>query len=284
MLLNEINPLGVHQGREFWEVTYETTDGREMSRILPSESEEKVRKFVEKFLGRVISVEKVDKPKMKAADALAMGKMPKIPPRDGEKIKASVYFDMLRKQKEAGGRLDESVTFSVAKIKKHEGRDMYDTTEFAKEAHIECRDCDGKGKYENGHECHYCKGSGKERTWEYDYEHLNVSNDNAAVIVKMLGVVRGDEWSGAWKHEELPAIKRKLIKLKNGDTSGWTEGPSDEQGPTRAFRDENGMSRIGRGPRMISGGRSQAQIDRYVDALMDIVDFAQKHGAAVCWS
>ena len=77
---------------------------------------------------------------------------------------------------------------------------------------------------------------------------------------------------------------RKLILLKNTGVKDYVKPTSTNQGPMRKFKDENGLTAIGRGPTMVDIGRSESQVNRYVDHLIKIVKFAQDHKCGVSWS
>jgi GH24 family phage-related lysozyme (muramidase) len=51
----------------------------------------------------------------------------------------------------------------------------------------------------------------------------------------------------------------------------------------RAYKDDNGQSRIGKGATMHDIGRSHAQVERYIDSLLSLMDFAQKNDCDVVW-
>lgn len=178
----------------------------------------------------------------------------------------------------------ESVTFHAAIIQDDGKRKMYDTAHFQKAEQQECWVCDGTGKdpYHSG-ECGMCDGKKEVTKYVTPYKSLNVSNSNAQEILNMLDQEMDDEWCGAWEEKELPVIRRKLIAIKNKDSSKYVIPSSDTQGKARAVKDENGQSRISRGPRVIDGGVSSSQINHYVDTLLALIDFAQKNKAVVTW-
>ena len=152
----------------------------------------------------------------------------------------------------------------------------------------QCWACDGSGKetYSNGtFDCGMCNGSGEIEEWVHAGSELNVANSNAAAIVNMLGgPSEGDDWCGVWTKEDLPKIRRQLILLKNKGSAQHVEEPYEAPRKMGVSKDENGLDRIApQGPRMVYGGRSQEQIDRYIDRLLAIIDFAQKNDAVVSW-
>lgn len=185
-------------------------------------------------------------------------------------------------------RLDESITFSVARLKDEGGRKIYDTAEFQKEVEAECWVCDGKGKdphhTKHGHdvECEMCKGSGKVKEYKTEFGELNVANSNAFEILSMLGVEQ--DYAGAIEKKDLANIRRRLIMIKNKGVEDHTSDTEVSQGKPRATKDDNGISRISRGPTVHNIGRTNDQVMRYIDKLLNIIDFAQKNDAIVVWN
>jgi len=184
--------------------------------------------------------------------------------------------------------LKESVTFGVARLENRDGQKVY-SDPFVKKEMEKCwvckgtgqetyggyEDADGKHHPESKHTCGMCHGKGENEEWRTSYNELNVANGNAMEIQRMLGI--DPDYSGAIKHDDLPAFRRHLIKLKNSDISGHTQEPNTEVGKMRAYKDDSGQSRIGKGATMHDAGRSHAQVERYIDSLLSLMDFAQKN-------
>jgi hypothetical protein len=191
--------------------------------------------------------------------------------------------------------LNESVTFGVATLKSIGGKQYY-TDPFSKEIESECFVCDGSGKESHrayrddegkehpaqSWECGMCKGAGKVKDFKSDAPELNVANGNAMEIQRMLGL--DPDYSGAIKNADIPAFRRQLIKIKNGDMSSHVVEPKKEVGKMKAYTDDKGQSRIGRGATMHDMGRSHSQVERYIDSLLSIMDFAQKNNLDVTWA
>lgn len=186
--------------------------------------------------------------------------------------------------------LIESVTFGISKLEPYDGdhpdfkgKMMYNDS-FAKEVDAQCWVCDGSGKDKwDNTRCDYCHGSGKIKDYKRPFEELNVSNSNAYAILDMIGLP-SDEAVGAIAGDDLAKVRRKLIKLKNQDLGGYTDEPSDTRGQARAVRGDDGLTHIKTGPRMIYGGRSTDQVMRYIDSLLELIDFAQKNDGVLTWS
>jgi len=191
--------------------------------------------------------------------------------------------------------LNESITFGAEKLETKDGHTYY-TDPFSKQVDDECWVCDGTGSEtyrgytdDNGvehpeqkHECGMCKGKGTYPTYKTDAPEMNVSNINAMEIQRMLGLEA--DYSGAISHADIPVFKRRLIKLKNGDISAHVQEPEKHVGKMKAYKDDNGQSAIGRGPTMIDFGRPHSQVMRYIDSLLEIMDFAQKNNLDVTWA
>jgi hypothetical protein len=177
--------------------------------------------------------------------------------------------------------LIEGVEFGVARLN---DQGAWSSNEFGKYEMAPCWVCDGTGKDSyDGTDCRYCLGVGKSKEWVSNSPTLQVSNANAGAIASMLGLDNSD-YSGIIPNEQLPAIMKKLIMLKNQDTKHHTQDPTVNRGNMRQTTDtETGLTSIGRGPTIHDMGRSQGQVDRYVDTLMDMVKFAQQHDAGISW-
>lgn len=187
--------------------------------------------------------------------------------------------------------LKESVTFSPVKLKKFDdGREYWTSDDFETEDPNgeACWVCDGTGvdprsSADRQVACDYCNGKKILPSIIKNYTELNVANANAAAIADMLGYPE-DTYGGIIPLEKLPEIRRKLIKLKNGDISNLTQEPTMDQGGMRRYTNDNGMTAIGRGPKMYDFGRSHSQVTHYIDTLLTLIDFCQKNGAALGWA
>jgi hypothetical protein len=97
----------------------------------------------------------------------------------------------------------------------------------------------------------------------------------------MLGIP--PDYSGAIEGDDLVKVRRRLIQLKNQDLTKHTVEPAVNRGTARATKDDDGQDRISKGPTIHDAGRSYAQVERYIDRLLDLIDFAQKNGGVVSW-
>lgn len=181
--------------------------------------------------------------------------------------------------------LTESMTFDPIVFDKENN---YYHNPFGEKKEVDCWVCNGTGKDSYGKDewdCDMCGGKGKREEWVSDAPELNVSNSNGMAILDMLGVEKPD-YSGRIKNNELPAIMRRLITLKNTGSDQYTEPGRITGNTMQKYKDpQTGLDRIGRqGPMMYHHGRNQGQVDRYIDELLKIIKFAQEHGADLGWS
>jgi hypothetical protein len=177
--------------------------------------------------------------------------------------------------------LNEGMTFNPVVEKEFSTGEKYWTgSDWERKMTINCRDCDGTGK-DRTQLCVYCGGTGKEEDTVSDAPELQVSNANGEIIQQMLGL--DPDYSGVIHNVDLPKVIRRLILLKNKSTQQYTADPKQERGPTQKWTDKQGITHIGPGATMYDLGTSQAQIDRYIDRLIEIVQFAQKNNASLGW-
>ena len=147
-----------------------------------------------------------------------------------------------------------------------------------------CWVCDGTGKEKYGNSeypCGYCHGKKTYTKHGSTAPELNVSNVNGWEIQKMLGL--DPDYAGTIYNKDLPNVMRKLIRLKNQGVEQHTQAPSVEQGKATHWKDDRGISHIIAGPKMHDAGRSNEQVMRYVDKLIELVQFAQKNNAHISW-
>lgn len=179
----------------------------------------------------------------------------------------------------------EGITFSPSKlVDDGDGGKFYDSP--GKNQLMPCEVCDGKGKedYGNGevYPCGYCDGKGKRMEWVPEGPELSVANNSAFLILDMLGLDSSD-YAGAISNKDLPAIKRKIIQLKNTSVDAHIREPSEERGPARM--DTSGdVPRITRGATMIDSGYDKNRLISYLDRFMKVVDYAQKHGMDISYA
>lgn len=199
------------------------------------------------------------------------------------KVPKAKYKDKrTNKQK---GIFKESIDFTVTKSYiDDKGRTVNDMSHFGDRKDVDCWVCDASGKspYYDDVDCDYCEGKGKRNEFVSDAPEMNVSNSNGFEIQKMLGLEPDD--SGMIENKDLSNFMQRLIQLKNSDTSQYTEPGSMSGGKIGTYKDQDGMDRIGKtGITMYNMGRSDTQVNRYIDDLLEIFKFAQDNDADVGW-
>jgi hypothetical protein len=188
------------------------------------------------------------------------------------------------------GKIDESVinegmTFNPVVEKEFlsgdwKGEKYWSGSDWERKVTIDCRDCDGTGK-DRDHVCPYCRGTGKEEETVSAAPELQVSNANGEEIQRMLGL--DPDYSGIIHNKDLPDTMRRLIRLKNKGSQQHTQDASVDRGAMRQQSDDQGVTHIGRGATMYDAGRSQSQVDRYIDQLIKIIKFAQENNTSLGW-
>lgn len=169
-------------------------------------------------------------------------------------------------------KLIESVTFSAYK----EGIPW--STKVIKD----CEACEGTGIEDWGnekHPCHYCK-DGKYESDEPIHAETNIANDNADVIFRMLGIQSADR-TGQIENKDIPEFKRKLIRLKNGNTDQYARDDTFEPNSMTTSREGN-VTRIHKKQMDIYNfGLPAERIREYIDGLIKVADDAQKIGGMI---
>ena len=186
--------------------------------------------------------------------------------------------------------LNESVTFAPSKLVDHPkyGK-VHDMIGDFKD--VDCRGCKGTGEEEWStgeiHPCRWCKGSGKTKEFVTTAPEMNVANRNASVILDLLGLPNED--SGTIYHEDLPELRRKIIRLINSDAAEKSAiAPTTDRGELRRQKvtGDDGVTSIvaTRGPTMMDGGLKVQQVEGYLTRLLNMVTYAQEHGYNLGWA
>ncbi len=185
--------------------------------------------------------------------------------------------------------ITEGMTFSPSIAKKYIDHSGVEGTLLTSEPwnikqEEKCWYCDGTGeeKYnDNVYPCDRCGGKGVTLEVRSSAPELEVSNSNGYAIQEMLGLQ--PDYSGTIYHKDLPMIMRKLILLKNKGSKDHIVAPSTSKGPMRTGTSQQGITQISPGPTMHDLGRSQSQVDRYIEKMIELVQFAQKNNAHISW-
>jgi hypothetical protein len=185
--------------------------------------------------------------------------------------------------------ITESVTFTPAVEKDMGGQKVWTSSDWESKQMEPCFMCDGTGKETHDgkdYPCMRCDGKGEKEEWNINAPELNVSNANRHTVLSMMGIPsRPDDYSGLIRNHDLPKIMRRLITLKNTSTERYTSPDYVTRGQMGVQgTDDQGVTHIGRkGPTMYDMGVSQEQVDRYLDALIQLVKFAQENNASIHW-
>lgn len=149
-----------------------------------------------------------------------------------------------------------------------------------------CRGCGGAGKevHDNKeYSCHWCKGTGKSEEVVSSAPSISVSNSTGMLLQKIMGI-QSPDYGGVLRGEDLAAVARRLIKLKNTDIDAWTREPEVSRGAMRHQGSEGNVSRIGGGPTIVDFGMNQQVLEDYIDRLLELIHFAQKNNAQLSWA
>lgn len=179
--------------------------------------------------------------------------------------------------------LIESVSFEIAIWNNNSNHYDIKTNRVEKD----CEACEGTGvdDYSYSDKCEYCKGTGKYETIESEFGSLNVSNQNAVSIIKDLFGLQpysGEGLVGEIYKKDLANIKRRLIGIKNRDKTPYTREPEKIE-RRYSNNEKGGIANIGRSF-IYDMGRSEDQVSRYVDILINMIDIAQKNNGTIFWA
>ena len=163
--------------------------------------------------------------------------------------------------------INESVTFGPARLVEPK---MFSGEEWWQRVDAECPACEGTGEEEEWgddpkRKCWYCNGTGKVKQTQSTAPELDVSNANALVVLKILGIDKydDDELMGHIPSSKFPALQQRLLKLRN------------IAGKRQQFEIPSTTTKRAGGPTMIDFGVSSEQVEHYIDRLMEIIKFAQ---------
>lgn len=134
--------------------------------------------------------------------------------------------------------------------------------------------------------CDRCDGKGTTKEEISDAPELNVSNSNASVILKMLGIEI--DYAGSISPNQIPDIKRRLMTLRSTDGLGQFTRDDEVSQSSRREVDtdpETGLDRIStkKGAKMYSIGLEPEQIEAYIERMAPILDYAQRNNLEIVW-
>jgi hypothetical protein len=141
-------------------------------------------------------------------------------------------------------QIDESIKFSPAVKKQTQSGVVWDPFEFAEKEEVTCTRCEGSG-------CSHCKGTGKHVDMTMFAPELEVGEETAKILQKLLGVAKIDI-VGVIESEELPNVLSRLNKLKYFSN--------------------------------VKNHTTNDQIEYVIDQLIKMIEFAKDNGAGISWS
>lgn len=112
---------------------------------------------------------------------------------------------------------------------------------------------------------------------------IKLVDSNAFAMLEAFGLA--PDQCGSWSASELPEMLRRAVKVAN--LQSLRELATSEtlytQGAMRALDRSGGVVSIGRGPRMVSLGRTDDYIRRVALRFVDLFQQAQAGGYQVSW-
>lgn len=146
-------------------------------------------------------------------------------------------------------QIDESIKFSPAIKKQTQNGVVWDPLAFAEKEEVTCNRCDGEG-------CGHCKNTGKHIDMTMFAPELEVGEETAKVLQKLLGVAKID-FVGVIEPEQLDDVSNRLMKLKQFGIKHFSS---------------------------VQDSSTTEHISYILDQLIQIVEFAKDKGAGISWS
>lgn len=144
-------------------------------------------------------------------------------------------------------QIDESIKFSPAVKRQTQNGVVWDPLAFAEKEEVICDRCNGEG-------CGHCKNTGKHVDMTTFAPELEVGEETAKVLQKLLGVAKID-FVGVIEPEQLGDVLNRLEKLKMLGTKHFSSSPDTTE-----------------------------QVNYVLDKLIEIIQFAKDKGAGLSWS
>jgi hypothetical protein len=151
--------------------------------------------------------------------------------------------------------------------------------EHCREETVDCPYCEG-GKDHFDDECGYCHGKGEVEKWQYDMPEMRVSYMHTDLLTDVLG--REFDHVGYIPPEELPELRRRLIRIINGDGDEFAR-PDTEQGGETFVDSDGDIPQIRKTAKVYGQGIPGPQVVAGAQRMLDIIDWAQKKGFGVGW-
>lgn len=113
---------------------------------------------------------------------------------------------------------------------------------------------------------------------------LNMNGMNTNAVLSALGVVM-ENGCGEWALEQLPEIRRRILRALNGDVGEFTREATESLGEKlrRKINRDNGVTEIVTtgGCSIYTGGLSDEGLRSRLEILLKIVVSAQEHNSSV---
>ena len=113
---------------------------------------------------------------------------------------------------------------------------------------------------------------------------VNFGNDNTKVIFNTLGLVWPEDACGEFKVDELPDLRRRIIKAVNSDNAHFERKPLISGGELHVVESDDNVLTLGRRLKIYMGGIDAYGIQRRLISLFDVVESAQQHQKSVIFA
>ena len=111
---------------------------------------------------------------------------------------------------------------------------------------------------------------------------VNFTESNVKVIFGTLGLtIPEEEVCGEFKLEDLPDLRRRIIKAVNTDNSAFERKPLITGGELCVVETDDNVLTLGRRLKIYMGGIDGYGIHRRLLSLFDVVEAAQQHKKSV---
>jgi len=118
---------------------------------------------------------------------------------------------------------------------------------------------------------------------ESELPKLNLSNSNAGVLLDLLDIPLAPAYSGCIEVHEMDALIAKLLIIGNKDSARSRVLRDFTSSQDTRVEQVNGLTTIGKGPKVIDCGLSDTQVQRYTQTLLSLLTQAKQQGYRVFW-
>lgn len=135
--------------------------------------------------------------------------------------------------------------------------------------------------------CPVCSGTGIMDKEVSTLPEINLANNNAESLLMLVSPEKLDvnDLCGEWEIEDLPIVRRTLIRLLNSekDRAYEIEEAKNTRAPTKVVIND-GDKYIQPGMRIISAGRTDEYLVRRLNQLLELVVKAQEIQSPIAWN